>query len=198
MARAKSTASYLLTVTNVHGERIFSVNGSLLHVLEVFAETNYSCEPDNYHRIRRELVATGGAYSRYYRTLHADALPVQLTIIAETLLPASAPAPARDYHEITRPPFEVPAYIEAALTAIIAPAVAAPSPRTSADVSRELGDYYRVKFKITDFGGKTFKFDETRLAHSKEDATRYFMNEHRLSIEGGRFALLSVTKARFK
>lgn len=89
MARHKSETPYTLTVTNTHGVLLWSFAGSLLRVLDLFAEANtFTAAPiDTYSRIRRELMASGGAYARYYEG-YDEALPVLVQVLAAELLPA--------------------------------------------------------------------------------------------------------------
>ena len=93
MGLHKSESPFFLTVTDTHGRELWSFSGSLLKLLDVFSEANeFTAEPiDTYSRVRRELVASGGAYARYYKG--AAGLPVLVQVVAETV---QAPAEVRD------------------------------------------------------------------------------------------------------
>jgi hypothetical protein len=90
MPTRQTAVTYLLTVTDTHGHEYVSVSGSLLHCLEIMGDRTYCFKDgvDTYSRIRRELVASGGAYSRFFPSSENDKLPIHLVIINEALLPA--------------------------------------------------------------------------------------------------------------
>ena len=87
-ARPKSAAEYKLTLTDLHGHELCAVNGSLTHCLSIMGDTVYCFRmadlPDSYHKVRRELIRGGGAYSRFF--LGVDG-PVELRVIDCSLIP---------------------------------------------------------------------------------------------------------------
>jgi hypothetical protein len=99
--KGQKQETYKLTLSYATGEEVLTTEGgTLLAVLQYMNERAYCFkhgEVDSYHRIRRELLASGGAYSRFFPSV--DGMPVQLLIIAESLLPAPAPV----YYEPVAP-----------------------------------------------------------------------------------------------
>jgi hypothetical protein len=103
--KGQKQADYEMTLTTIAGRELAHSVGSLRYICEQLGEHYYQQIDgyfESYHKIRRELLRAGGAYSCVYPC--AGCSPVVLTIVLKSLLPAPAPETDEAYSLRALPP----------------------------------------------------------------------------------------------
>jgi hypothetical protein len=103
--KGQKQADYRMTLTTIAGRELAHSVGSLRYICEQLGEHHYQHIDgyfDSYHKIRRELLRAGGAYSCVYPC--AGFSPLVLSIVLVSLLPAPAPETDEAYTLRALPP----------------------------------------------------------------------------------------------